>query len=924
MCGYGTAPDAIARELGARSLPSHAQIPQTVTPVVHETQVQGEQGEQEEQEEQALIEILLLLRRAIGVDFLLYKRPTVKRRLRRRMALHKLARFADYLLLLQENATEVQELYQDLLITVTSFFRDPAAFDALKRTVFPALIQDREAEEPLRVWVMGCSTGEEVYSLAICLTEFLDEVASSTPFLLFATDLKEAVIQKARAGIYSLNSISTVSPQCLSRFFTPVENGYQINKTIRERCVFALHNVSRDPPFSHLDLVSCRNVLIYLRPVLQQKIMQTLHYALKPEGYLMLGTSETAGIDSTLFSRVDAKNKLYMKKNTHARFPFDITIGRDKKDTQADENEGKTMNEESESREGNGQKEADQVLLAHYVPASVVIGADMEIIQFRGHTSPYLEPASGKASFNLLKMARNGLALGLRSAISDATRSGHAVTRKGLHVTFADSVHEITIEVIPLKAMPGERLYLIVFTDTPPRTLEEKELAIENQSSAETGKRRSKDRRVAALEQELMTTRMEMKAMLEEREAANEELQAANEEILSSNEELQSMNEELETTQEEIQATNEELTTLNSELSISNEQLKAARDYADAIIETVREPLVVLNKELRVMRANSSFYETFYMTAEKTEQRHLYDLGDAQWKNEPLRTLLEDILPENQFFQHFELDVTIPPRGRRTMLLNARQIFDGQKGNQLILLAFEDITIRKELEEQKEVFLGMVSHELKTPITSIKGFAQLLQRRLSQRGDEQSAASLGKMDAQLNRMITLINDLLDKTILEVGQLQTHPVSFAIDDLVREIVEEMQQTTETHHLFIDGTANRQVYGDSERIGQVLMNLLSNAIKYAAETETILVRAIVNEEVVTVSVQDFGLGISPEKQEHIFERFYRVERPKQKNIAGLGLGLYISNEIIKRQGGKMMVESTPGAGSTFSFTIPCTAE
>ncbi|HLJ34561.1 MAG TPA: chemotaxis protein CheB, partial [Ktedonobacteraceae bacterium] len=909
-------PDAIAKELAARSLALHAQVSQNIAPDIRAIHAQ---------EEQALTEILLLLRRTTGVDFLLYKRPTIQRRLLSRMALHKSEQFTDYLLFLQNNSAEVEALFQQVLITVTSFFRDPAAFDALKHTVFPALIQDRAPEEPIRVWVMGCSTGEEVYSLAISLIEFLDEVAPSIPFLLFATDINEMILQRARVGIYSPKVAAKVSSQRLSRFFTPVEGGYQVCKTIRERCVFALHNVTRNPPFSRLDLVSCRNVLIYLRPALQQKILQTLHYALKSQGFLMLGISETAGVDTPLFSRIDAKNKLYIKKNSHVRFPFDMPAGKGKTDTKADEKEDKPMHEEGDSRENNVQREADQMLLAHYVPASVVIDADMEILQFRGHTSPYLEPASGKASFNLLRMARNELGLGLRSAISAAKKSGHAVTREGLQIPFADSVHDVTIEVIPLKAKSSEQLYLIVFTDTFPRTLGRNELTTEQQSFAETGRRGNKDRRVAALERELATTKVEMQTILEEREAANEELQAANEEILSSNEELQSINEELETTQEEIQATNEELTTLNQELSIRNEQLNAARDYADAIIETVREPLIVLNADLCVMRANTSFYQTFHMTAKETEQKYLYNLQNGQWKNEQLRTFLEDILPQNHSFKDFELDATFPFIGHRTMLLNARRIIYEQEREHLILLAFEDITERKELEAQKDAFLGMVSHELKTPVTSTKAYAQLLQRRFSQNGDEPTTNSLGKMNTQLDRLTMLINDLLDVTSIETGKLQIHPSSFAIDDLVREIVEEMQRTTKTHHILIKETAQRQVYSDQERIGQVLTNLLSNAIKYAPRTEKILVRATASEDaggVVTVSVQDFGTGIPQEKQEQIFKRFFRVESPTQKNIGGLGLGLYISSEIIKQLKGHLSVESTPGKGSTFFFTIPCT--
>ncbi|MGI9062113.1 MAG: ATP-binding protein [Ktedonobacteraceae bacterium] len=412
-----------------------------------------------------------------------------------------------------------------------------------------------------------------------------------------------------------------------------------------------------------------------------------------------------------------------------------------------------------------------------------------------------------------------------------------------------------------------------------------------------------------------------MHALLEEREAANEELRAANEEIRSSNEELQSINEELETSREEIQATNEELTTLNQELSISNEQLKAARDYAEAIVETMREPLVVLNADLQVVRANPAFYRIFQATAEETEQHRLYELGNGQWNLPPLCTLLEEILPTNNSFQSFEVDATFPAIGHKVMLLNALRLADKQEGrDHLILLAFEDISERKQLDAQKDAFLGMVSHELKTPVSSVKAFTQVLERRFRVAGDEKSATMLGKMDTQLDKLISLIGDLSNKTAIEAGKLQTHETSFDIDALVRDIVEEMQHITETHRLVIKNEANRQVYADRERIGQVLTNLLSNAIKYSPLAKTVCVSASVREELVTVSVQDEGIGIAQEKQEHVFERFFRVSSPEQEHIAGMGLGLYIAAEIVKLQGGTMQVESRTGEGSTFSFTIP----
>ncbi|MEO8955175.1 MAG: chemotaxis protein CheB [Ktedonobacteraceae bacterium] len=908
---------AIARELHTH----HAYISYAHAPPIEEAQ--NDKNELSADEESAFLAILALLRRKTFVDFLSYKRPTMQRRIRHRMAIHQLEHVADYLLLLQEHEDEAGALYLDILITVTSFFRDPLAFDALTQIAFPALLRSRAEHEPVRIWVMGCSTGEEVYSLAICLQEFLDVASPSTPLLLFGTDVNSMVLKKARTGVYTSTVLQGVSPQRLQRFFLPVEGGYQICQAIRDRCVFAEHNVSRDPPFSRIDLVSCRNVLIYLGPRLQRNVFQTFHYALKPYGYLLLGTSESVGGDTDLFSVVDAKQSLYAKKNTRVRFPLAGMLGQGEPELYALTKEGNAMNEEVELREEDMQKEADQVLLMRFVPASVVIDADMEIFQFRGHTSPYLEPAPGKASFNLLKMARDGLRLGLRSAILAASKSGHAVTREGLQVMVAGGgVKDVTVEVLPLAASSAERRsYLVVFTEKLPRVRSMEDPVTGSRSSPGAKSRGEKDRRLAALEQELLTSKAEMHALLEEREAANEELRAANEEIRSSNEELQSINEELETSREEIQATNEELTTLNQELSISNEQLKAARDYAEAIVETMREPLVVLNADLQVVRANPAFYRIFQATAEETEQHRLYELGNGQWNLPPLCTLLEEILPTNNSFQSFEVDATFPTIGHKVMLLNALRLADKQEGrDHLILLAFEDISERKQLDAQKDAFLGMVSHELKTPVSSVKAFTQVLERRFRVAGDEKSATMLGKMDTQLDKLISLIGDLSNKTAIEAGKLQTHETSFDIDALVRDIVEEMQHITETHRLVIKNEANRQVYADRERIGQVLTNLLSNAIKYSPLAKTVCVSASVREELVTVSVQDEGIGIAQEKQEHVFERFFRVSSPEQEHIAGMGLGLYIAAEIVKLQGGTMQVESRTGEGSTFSFTIP----
>src|SRR6266403_520023 len=375
-----------------------------------------------------LKDILHLLRTANGVDFSDYKPATVKRRILRRMALHKVGELKGYVQFLQHHPPEVEALYEDILIKVTSFFRDPDAFEALKTEVFPSILKHRSPEEPVRVWVPGCSTGEETYSQAIALLEFLGNRCADIPIQLFGTDLGQGSIEKARAGIYPQSIAADVSPDRLRRFFVKVEGGYRISKTIRDICVFARQNLLQDPPFSRIDVISCRNVLIYLGPVLQKRIMPIFHYALKPRGFLMLGGAEgIIGTASELFELMDRKHKIYCRKSTSSGLHFDFAASR-----YSTEAGNLGSGKEARQREGGVRlldlhKEADRILLTKYAPVAVVINDDMEVLESRGHVGLYLELAPGRASFNILKMAREGLLFDLQAAISDAKKEKEGV-----------------------------------------------------------------------------------------------------------------------------------------------------------------------------------------------------------------------------------------------------------------------------------------------------------------------------------------------------------------------------------------------------------------------------------------------------------------------------------------------------------------
>ena len=373
---------------------------------------------------------------------------------------------------------------------------------------------------------------------------------------------------------------------------------------------------------------------------------------------------------------------------------------------------------------------------------------------------------------------------------------------------------------------------------------------------------------------------------------------------------------------EAVALTQEYTNEIISELDVTNEEVTIARDYADAIIRTVRGPLLVLNKDLRIISANEAFYNAFKVAADDTENKLLYDLGNKQWDIPRLRVLLEEILPEKNTIENFEVEHDFKDIGQKTMLLNARTLQQGPNKTSLILLAIEDITERKQLEQQKDEFVSIASHELKTPITSVKAYTQILGQRFRKAEDTKSVELVEKMDTQLDKLTTLIGDLLDITKIEAGRMQFHESYFDFNELVEETVEELQRTTEKHQIVKQLQPSRTVYGDHDRLGQVLTNFITNAIKYSPGADKIIVKTVVDANNTTLQVQDFGVGLSHKDLERVFERFYRVGGPDQATYPGLGLGLYIASEIIKRHKGRVWVESIPSKGSTFCFSLPMT--
>jgi len=547
--------------------------------------------------DEQLRRIFELLRPASGIDFRHYKLPTIKRRLLRRMALHRLTDVQHYVRLLEQTPAEVRALYQDLLIHVTRFFREPESFKSLAQQVFPKLIEGRREEQPIRAWVSGCATGEEAYSLAISLLDYLqDHHQQETRIQIFATDVSETAIEHARAGLYPASIESDVPPEILRRYFSKVDGSYRVSKMVRDLCVFARQDLTKDPPFSRLDLILCRNVLIYMDVVLQQRLISVFHYALNPEGFLVLGTAETVGSQVGLFSLADKKFRIYRKKLA-ARTPMAISV-----DYAPPGLPKKRISPDAPQAEKALQGEVARIIFDRYAPPGVVVDPEMQIVQFRGQTGAYLEPAPGEASLNLLKMAREGLLYGLRTALHTARKTRTAVKKTGLRVKTARGWKAVNIDIVPLTSS-GRQHYLVLFQEPDRRRSEAEETPVESERAV-SFRQRGKERKTQLdlLERELAASREYLQSIIQELEAANEELQSANEEILSSNEELQSTNEELDTAKEELQSTNEELNTLNEELHGRNEELSRVNSDLVNLLGSVQIAIVIISSDLRIRR----------------------------------------------------------------------------------------------------------------------------------------------------------------------------------------------------------------------------------------------------------------------------------------------------------------------------------
>lgn len=1023
--------NSIATELVDEVLPV-ADIPakiiayKTSLGTVH---ISEEAHKSSEEQQQALREIFTQIKLRTGHDFTNYKRPTLLRRLERRINIRNLPDLPAYAAFLEQHPDEANALLKDLLISVTNFFRDKKAFEVIEHEILPVLMRGKKMEDLLRIWVAGCATGEEAYSIAMLLAEKTMGIIDAPKIQIFATDIDLSAIAQAREGCYTLNDAADISPERLRRFFNKEGDGYRIRREVRETVMFAHHNFLKDPPFSHLDMVTCRNVMIYLNQAAQERVIETFHFALKPGGYLFLGSSESVDGATDMYAVYNRENHIFQSRQTAPRvYPMPEPVpgfyfDKLKPVVTSQENKNKILNRISFG-------DLHQQLLEEYAPPSIVINEEYDIVHLTERAGRYLQIAGGELSHNLLKLVKPELRLELRSALYQAVQCQSAVESGGLKVSIEDKTETVNIHIHPvLRAGDTARGFILVLFE--PTMDEGRQSAILLASDEPVARH---------LEEELTRLKTQLRSSNEQHEFQAEELKASNEELQAMNEELRSAAEELETSKEELQSINEELRTVNQELKVKIEETSITGNNLRNLINSTDIGTVFLDRSFRVVLFTPAAREIFnlipadygrplsditshleYDDLLKDAETVLHKLNLAErevrtkdgraylMRVSPYRTdddrikgvvisfvnitqrkLMEETLHKSE--EHFravisqtisgiaETDLSgrftfVNERYCRIVGYTQKELLSGMKMQdftspedllinedlfkrlvetgepfeiekryvrkdgslvwvhnsvsairdavhrpQFAVAVVVDITERKRLEQQKEEFLSIASHELKTPVTSIKAYGELLQEVLGESEKKESGSLIQKLNAQVNRLNDLISDLLDTTKISEGQLVLNYEKFNLNALMRERVEELSHLSPKHNLVILPLNPVMITADCERIGQALSNLISNAVKYSPEGGDITIACEAFENEVMVSIADTGIGIPEELQEKVFTRFFRVHHAQTNLSPGMGLGLYITAGIIHRHGGKIRVESNPGKGSVFYFTLP----
>ncbi len=855
--------------------------------------------------------ILAILHTHTKHDLRCYKKGTLVRRISRRMSLNHIEEMADYVSYLRDHPPETTNLLKDLLISVTGFFRETEAFEVLAKQVLAVLVREKSQEDPIRIWVPACASGEEPYSIAILLAEQLLAAQRVNPLQIFATDIDKEALAVARTGVYPENIAADVSPERLRRFFTKKAQSFKVNKQIRESVVFATQNLISDPPFSNLDLISCRNLLIYLEPVIQKKLITLFHFALNENGYLFLSSSETIGLQDELFEPVSKRWRLYRRigPTRHYEIHFPILSSRDKSEEAQRPIPALLMDP---IRLG---ELTQKLLLRDYAPAAVIINRKYQILYYYGPTDNYLQQPAGAPTEDLIARARQGLTAKLRTAVSKAIQDAEPVSVRGVRVQRNGTYHRANLKVTPVKSSKtAEELFLVCFEEA-----DETLAKVENGTEV-TG---TDALLVQQLEYELKSTRQELQNTIEEQESSNKELKAANEEVMSVNEELQSTNEELETSKEELQSLNEELTTVNNQLQEKVDALETANNDLDNLLSGTEIATIFLDDKLYIKRFNPATTQLFNLIST--------DLG------RPLSDISNTLNDEDLLQDAKRVLKSLVPHGKEVRTNHhcyIRRIIPYRTGENRIegvVITFVDITERKRAEQalvqskqeadmanrHKSRFLAVASHDLRQPLQALYLFTGVLARK---NRDPELQKYINSQKDSLRSMRELLDAFLNISKLEAGVITPNIKAFEINKLLERIQIEYQSQANTKGLiFRKVPCSAVIYSDPTLLRRIMENLISNAIRHT-DSGKVLLGCRHQGTNLRIEIWDTGIGIPQDQLKLIFDEFYQLGNPAREMSKGLGLGLSIVEQLAQLLGHTLDVRSTVGKGSMFAVKVP----
>ena len=860
--------------------------------------------------EAQLRQVFASLRGQTGHDFSLYKRSTVLRRLDRRLGFNGVKTLEEYVPVLRASETESRALVRDLLISVSGFFRDPEAFAALAE-VIPSLFEGKGPEDAVRVWVAGCATGEEAYSLAILLSEHAATLAHPPQIQMFATDIDEKGYAWGREALYPASTVADIPPERLRAFFTQEAGGYRVRKSLREGVLFAVHNVLQDPPFSRLDLISCRNLLIYLQPEAQDQVVETFHYALRHNGVLFLGASETAG-ESGLFVPAGGTQRIYRRDASPHRVPSRLSAA-DPPPLPGPPPAG------TRPRQHFSYGATHLRMLESYAPPSLVVDEQLKVVHLSGQAGRYLHLGEGEPSHSLIDLSRGDLRMELRNALDQAFAKGLPTTRRvridgngGRPVSLL--VHP------PVEDGNGGRFALVVFDEKArPRAIPETGPPEPSDPAREPA--------VARLEEELRRTKERLEATSAARDRTVEALQSANEELQSINEEQKSVAEELETSREEIQSINEELTTINQEHQNTIEEQKRTNADLHNLIESTEIGTIFLDAAMRI-RSFTPAVATLFNFLPTDEGRPLADI--THHLDYP--ALVEDARGVLASLERMEREVSSETGQWYVVRLSPYRALDDAVDGAVV--TFFDITVQKRVEEElreakvvaesanlaKGTFLATLSHEFRTPLNGILGYADLL--GLDGLLSPEQERKVERIRAGGWHLAAMIDEILAFAKLDEGRERVTSELLDARAIAREaeaLVEPMAAAKGLAFVLDVPDGPVELVTDGGKVRQVLINLCGNAVKYSGRGE-IRLRVRAEAEDVVFEVRDTGIGIAPEHQARIFDRFWQVDSALVRSSGGMGIGLAAAREYSRLLGGEVEVESELGRGSTFRVLLP----